>query len=68
LLIDWLDGWMATLAIYTLNVIHPGVLLKIDDPTAYTSDEFEEASAMHLKVYDIVNPKIFKSNYSSFQE
>jgi len=36
-LIDWLDGCMITLAIYILNFIHPGVWLKIADPTSHNS-------------------------------
>ncbi|OJA20638.1 hypothetical protein AZE42_09914 [Rhizopogon vesiculosus] len=41
---NWLDGGMVTLAIYTLNFIHPGVWLKIADPTARAAVD-EEASA-----------------------
>ncbi|OAX38287.1 RTA1 like protein, partial [Rhizopogon vinicolor AM-OR11-026] len=42
---DWLDGGMVTLAIYTLNFIHPGVWLA--DRTARASQQVsdEEASA-----------------------
>jgi hypothetical protein len=47
LLIDWLDGGMVTIAICTLNFIHPGVYLKIADTTALASQQAadEEASA-----------------------
>lgn len=46
LLIDWLDGGMVTIAICTLNFIHPGVYLDIAD-TALASQQAadEEASA-----------------------
>jgi hypothetical protein len=38
---------MVTLAIYTLNFCHPGILLEKDDSTAYVSQQGsdEEASA-----------------------
>jgi hypothetical protein len=44
---DWLDGGMVTLAIYTLNFCHPGILLEKEDSTAYVSQQGsdEEASA-----------------------
>lgn len=44
---DWLDGGLVTLAIYTLNFIHPGIWVKKDDPTVHASQQAvdEEASA-----------------------
>jgi hypothetical protein len=38
---------MVTLAIYTLNFIHPGVWLNVADPTGHTSQQAadEEAGA-----------------------
>ncbi|KAG0701961.1 RTA1 like protein-domain-containing protein [Suillus ampliporus] len=43
---DWLDGALVTLAIYTLNFIHPGVWLNRDDPSAHALQRAtdEEAS------------------------
>ncbi|KAG2344864.1 RTA1 like protein, partial [Suillus weaverae] len=44
---DWLDGGLVTLAIYTLNFIHPGIWVKKDDPIVHASQQAvdEEASA-----------------------
>ncbi|KAG0700332.1 RTA1 like protein-domain-containing protein [Suillus ampliporus] len=42
---DWLDGALVTLAIYTLNFMHPGIWLKKDDPTVSQQTADEEASA-----------------------
>ncbi|KAG2040870.1 RTA1 like protein [Suillus americanus] len=36
---DWLDGGLVTLAIYTLNFFHPGILVKKDDPAAHASQQ-----------------------------
>ncbi|KAG1873925.1 RTA1 like protein-domain-containing protein [Suillus subluteus] len=36
---DWLDGGLVTLAMYTLNFLHPGILLKKDDFTAHGSQQ-----------------------------
>jgi hypothetical protein len=46
--IDWLDGAMVTLAIYTLNFFHPGIWLNKADPTTQGSQQEadeEEAAA-----------------------
>ncbi|KAG1729969.1 RTA1 like protein-domain-containing protein [Suillus paluster] len=51
---DWLDGGLVTLAIYTLNVMHPGIWLKRDDSAAHASQQSidEEASAsLDLDLY-----------------
>ncbi|KAG2113961.1 RTA1 like protein-domain-containing protein [Suillus clintonianus] len=36
---DWLDGAMVTIAIYTLNFIHPGIWLNKGDPTAHVAQQ-----------------------------
>jgi hypothetical protein len=45
--LDWLDGGMVTLALYTLNFFHPGFLVKKDDFMAHSLQQStdEEASA-----------------------
>ncbi|KAG2336302.1 hypothetical protein BDR05DRAFT_971134 [Suillus weaverae] len=50
--IDWLDGAMVTLAIYTLNFFHPGIWLNKGDPTAHPSQEAadEEATTQILMI------------------
>jgi len=45
LLIDWLDGAMVTIAIYTLNFIHPGVWLKVADPITQVSQQAADEEA-----------------------
>jgi hypothetical protein len=42
----WLDGGMVTLAIYTMNLCHPGLLLAVQD--AGTVGEKDNASAARL--------------------
>ncbi|KAJ7347888.1 RTA1-like protein [Mycena albidolilacea] len=42
----WLDGGMVTLAIYTMNLCHPGLLLAVQD--AGIVDEKDNASAARL--------------------
>ncbi|KAG1809123.1 RTA1 like protein [Suillus subaureus] len=42
---DWLDGGLVTLAIYTLNFFHPGILVKKDDHTAHTSQQGSDEEA-----------------------
>ena len=45
LLIDWLDGAMVTIAIYTLNFIHPGIWLKVADPITQVSQQAADEEA-----------------------
>ncbi|KAG1741828.1 RTA1 like protein-domain-containing protein [Suillus paluster] len=42
---DWLDGAPITLAIYTLNFMHPGIWLKRDDPTDHASGKADDEEA-----------------------
>ena len=53
-LIDWLDGGMICLAMFTMNVFHPGLLLEKADagspiaPTPAPTEADLKAAALHM--------------------
>ncbi|KAG1850078.1 hypothetical protein C8R48DRAFT_728225 [Suillus tomentosus] len=46
---DWLDGDVVTLATHTLDLFHPGVLVKKDDPMAHALQQaIDEANSIQM--------------------